>query len=396
MFIPQRKHARFALLTLLSAIALILTIENFNSKARAAGEHFTDPSAHVRGKVLIGDEVFIGPFATLISDAGHEIKIGAESNVQDNVTLEATKGNITLGEKTILAHGATVKGEAELGEHGQCPNASDNHCPCFVGFNSEVDGAIIEKDAMVGHLARVAPGVTIHSGLKVLPGKNVTTQAEADDTSLGKVAALVGADRDFMNGVIEVNVAFAGQYAHLQPAEISGINVDPDTSFNAGKQLPSLLGTPTQNADFRNRIIGGVLLSNSLAQLDDVMGSHDSLRADEGSPFILGPVSFMGSSLTFHALEHTAIQIGGNGRFESNSLVHGGPNSFNSNTTSAGFGFRLGAKSVFFSSRIGALGRVGFKSVVLSTDFGLAQGRRIGDCQVISNGVTVGNVEWCY
>lgn len=396
MFIPQPKLMRFASLFVIGAVALILTVGHFNWNARAAGEHFTDPSAHVRGKVTLGDEVFVGPFATLISDAGHEIKIGAESNVQDNVMLEATKGNITLGELTILAHGATVKGEAELGEHGQCPNASDSHCPCFVGFNSEVDGATIEKDAMVGHLARVAPGITLHSGLKVLPGKNVTTQAEADDTSLGKVAALVAADRDFMHGVIEVNVAFAGQYAHLQSAEITGINVDPDTAFNVGKQLPTLLGTPTQDASFRNRIIGGVLLSNSLAQLDDLMGSHDSLRADEGSPFILGPIAFMGSSITFHALEHTAIQIGGNGRFESNSLIHGGPNSFNSNTTTVGFGFRLGAKSVFFSSRIGALGRVGFKSVVLSTDFGASLGRRVGDCQVISNGVTVGNVEWCY
>ena len=127
-----------------------------------------------------------------------------------------------------------------------------------------------------------------------------------------------------------------------------------------------------------------------------VMGSHDSLRADEGSPFILGPVTFMGSAVTFHALEFTGVQIGGGGRFESNSLVHGGPNGFNSNTTTAGYGFRLGAKSVFFASRIGALGRVGFKSAVLGTDFGNSTGKRVGDCQIINNGIAVGDVEWCY
>lgn len=363
---------------------------------RAAGEHFADPTALLRGKVKLGDGVYVGPFAALLTDGEHEIVIGAESDVQDNVTLEATKGDIHLGEMVILAHGATVKGKAELGEHGKCPVATDKHCPSFVGFNSEVDGAVIEMDAMVLHLARIAPGITLHSGFKVLPGKNVSTQAEADDPNLGKVAEVTQADRDFMRGVIEVNVAFAEQYAHMPAAELKGINADPNTPFNAGKQFPTLNGQPTQDSAFRNRIIGSVLLSNTLAQLDDVMGSRDSLRADEGSPFILGPIQHMGSNATFHALEHTQIHIGVAGRFESGSLVHGGPNSFNSNTTSAGAGFRLGAKSVFFNSRIGALSRVGYKTAVIGSDFGNAANTRIADCKIVSNGIAVGDVEWCY
>ncbi|MFN0112271.1 MAG: acetyltransferase [Blastocatellia bacterium] len=380
-------------LSLLSLSAGLLITQIFS--AQAAGNHFTDPTAQVSSKAKIGDEVFIGPFATLLTDAGHTISVGAESNIQDNVTLEATKGDIHLGEMVILAHGATVKGDAEIGEHGVCP-AGAAHCASFVGFNSEVDGAKIEMDAMVTHLARVAPGVTLKSGLKVLPGKNVTTQAEADDASLGKVAEVTDADRAFMHGVIEVNVAFADTYSHMSAGEISGININPSTAFNHDKRVPTLNGVPTQDGNFRNRIIGAVLLSNSLGQLDDVMGSRDSIRADEGSPFILGPIGFMGSAVTFHALEHTAIQIGGSSRFESGSLVHGGPNAYNSNTTTAGFGFRLGAKSVFFNSRIGALGRVGFKTAVLGSDFSSAQNTRIGDCQIINNGQKAGVVEWCY
>ncbi len=386
---------RMLWLSLLSICAGLIAIHNFDINSQATGGHYTDPTAQVSSKAKIGDEVFIGPFATLLTDAGHTISVGAESNIQDNVTLEATKGDIYLGELVILAHGATVKGDAEIGEHGHCPK-SEAHCTSFVGFNAEVDGAVIEMDSMVGHLARVAPGVTLKSGLKVLPGKNVTTQAEADDASLGKVAAVVEADRDFMHGVIEVNVAFADTYSHLKAGETSGINIDPDTLFNPGQQLPALNGTPTQDSNFRNRIIGAVLLSNTLGQLDDVMGSRDSLRADEGSPFVLGPIAFMGSGVTFHALEHTAVQISGNGRFESGSLVHGGPNSYSSNTTVAGFGFRLGAKSVFFNSRIGALGRVGFKTAVLGSDLGTAPNTRIGDCQIINNGQKAGVVEWCY
>jgi len=218
----------------------------------------------------------------------------------------------------------------------------------------------------------------------------------AAELTLGKVAAVTQADRDFMAGVIEVNVQFAVQYAHLKPSEITGINTDPDTDFNPGQQFPTLLGTPTQDGSFRNRIIGNVLLSNNVAQLDDVMGNRISLRADEGSPFILGALRSIGSNATFHALEHTGVSISGNARIESGSLVHGGPNSFNSNTTTAGFGFQLGAKSVFFASRIGALGRIGYKSAILSTDFGNAVNTRVGDCQIYNGGVKVGTVEWCY
>lgn len=391
---------RFGTFRIFSAIALFGmlfgSIAQSGFGVRAAGEHFADPTALLKGKVKLGEQVYVGPFATLLTDGAHEIVIGAESDVQDNVTLEATKGDIHLGEMVILAHGATVKGRAELGEHGKCPVATDKHCPSFVGFNSEVDGAVVEMDAMVTHLARVAPGITLHSGFKVLPGKNVSTQAEADDPNLGKVGEVTQADRDFMHGVIEVNVEFAEQYAHMSAAELKGINADPNTPFNAGKQFPTLNGLPTQDTGFRNRIIGGVLLSNTLAQLDDVMGSRDSLRADEGSPFILGPIQHMGSNVTFHALEHTAVSIGVGGRFESGSLIHGGPNSFNSNTTSAGAGFRLGAKSVFFNSRIGGLGRVGYKTAVLGSDLGTALNTRIGDCKIINNGIAVGDVEWCY
>jgi len=396
MLIPKFRSPRFFGLLILCAGTLMLAVSTADFSARAAGEHFADPTARMRGDITLGDEVYVGPFATLVAETGRKIEIGAESDVQDNVTLEATKGDIILGEKVILAHGATVKGAAEFGEHGKCPVATDKHCPSFAGFNSEVDGGTVEVDAMVGHLARLAPGLTLKSGLKILPGKNVTTQAEAEDTSLGKVAAVTQADRDFMAGVIEVNVQFAVQYAHLTPGETTGINADPGTTFNPGKQFPTLLGSFTQDPSFRNRIIGNVLLSNSVTQLDDLMGSRISLRADEGSPFIIGALRSIGSNATFHALEHTEVFIAGNARIESGSLVHGGPNSFNSNTTTAGFGFQLGAKAVFFASRIGGLGRIGYKSAILSTDFGTVANTRIGDCQIYNAGVKVGDVEWCY
>ncbi len=190
-----------------------------HSEKESSGPNFTDATATITNKenVTLGHLVFIGPFATLKAgaDQEHAIEIGSESNVQDRVTLDAAKGKIKLGEQVILAHGATVKGSASIGEKGSCPKGKV--CPSFVSFNAEVDGATIEKDAMVSALARVAPGVTIPSGRSVLPGKNVATQAEVES----KTAAVTEADREFMHGVIEVNVAFARGYTKMAAEDAS-------------------------------------------------------------------------------------------------------------------------------------------------------------------------------
>src|SRR4051812_8975684 len=158
---------------------LILSL-TLSMSLHAAEPTFVDPTATIINldNVHFGHLVYVAPFALLKAGAGNRvIQIGDETNIQDSVTVDAKRGAVSLGEQVILAHGATVKGPASLGESGTCPEGA-SHCPSFVGFNAEVDGAIIEKNAMVLHLARVAPGVIIPSGRKVLPGKNVKSQAE--------------------------------------------------------------------------------------------------------------------------------------------------------------------------------------------------------------------------
>ena len=43
-------------------------------------------------------------------------------------------------------------------------------------------------------LARVEPGIVIKTGFAVVPGADVTTQAEAEDTALGKVVKITVPD----------------------------------------------------------------------------------------------------------------------------------------------------------------------------------------------------------
>jgi carbonic anhydrase/acetyltransferase-like protein (isoleucine patch superfamily) len=243
-------------------VLFVLVAGAGSATANGVSQSFVDPTVTIYGAadIHLGDEVFVGPFARLLAaGATRSIHVGDESNIQDSVVVDATRGPVTLGEMAILAHGSAAKSGAEIGAHGTCPGGAA-HCPSFVGFNSEVDGAVVDKDAMVLHLARVGPGVHVPSGRKVLSGKNIVRQADV----MAKTEPVTEADRAFMAGVVEVNVAFAHGYAQLQaesPSNVRGINYDPGgTSFNPVRDLPALGGVPTRDPASRSRIIGEVRL----------------------------------------------------------------------------------------------------------------------------------------
>src|SRR5262249_2639686 len=205
-----------AIVFALIAIAGLLTIALNAPLTRSEGAPklepaFVDPTATVSANVHMGHLVFVAPFAEIKTGATPDkaVNIGNETNIQDNCVVAAEAGAVKLGDLVIIAHGAKVKGPASIGATGRCPQGES--CPSFVGFNAEVDGAIIEKDAGVSALARVGPGVTIPSGYMVLPGKNVTSNAEVK----AKTTPMTPDDRAFMKSVLEVNIAFARQYAAL-------------------------------------------------------------------------------------------------------------------------------------------------------------------------------------
>lgn len=76
---------------------------------------FVDPTAILCGKVVIHENVFIGPYAVIRADEmdanGHmePIVIGAHSNIQDGVVIHSKSGAaVTIGERTSIAHRAIM------------------------------------------------------------------------------------------------------------------------------------------------------------------------------------------------------------------------------------------------------------------------------------------------
>jgi carbonic anhydrase/acetyltransferase-like protein (isoleucine patch superfamily) len=387
--------------------------------APAGTASFLDPTATVSGAdhVSLGERVYVAPFAELYASEEAPISIGAESDAQDNVlvlgshelagghspatTGEQAEAGVEVGERVIMAHGVSVIGPARIGIDGEdIPADPDDDQEVFLSFGAQVDGAILQINTGVSALGRVGPGVTLPSGMLVLPGKNVTTDAEAGDPALGKVREINEADVAFNEAVIEVNVEFARVYTQLYRESrnaVRGVSVDPGrTEFNHDRNLPSFAGVEQAVPGHRNRIIGDVNLDDRFGRYTRASGDRISLRADEGEPFDIGHIYTMGDDVIFHALEHTELIIGDGVSYGEGVIVHGGgrvvAEGQPEEPTRIGDGVTLGDEAIVFRSTIGDGALIGARSAVVGTD--LPAGSVVPPNTIVLDGTVFGAVEW--
>ena len=115
-----------------------------------AEDAFIAPSAAVIGDVVIGSETGIW-FHVLVRGDMNIIRIGARTNIQDNVVVHVDSGgaatmigdDVTVGHNAVV-HGCVLKNRA------------------FVGISATVlDGAVIEEGGMLGAGGLLTPGKVI-------------------------------------------------------------------------------------------------------------------------------------------------------------------------------------------------------------------------------------------
>src|ERR1044071_9670601 len=120
---------------------------------KIAATAYIDPSAQVIGDVVIGERSSVWPNTTVRGDVNY-IRIGDESNVQDNCCLHVQRDEFPLivGNRVSIAHSVTL--------HGCVIEDS-----CLIGI-----GAIVLNGARIGTGSIVAAGALVTEGAEVPPG----------------------------------------------------------------------------------------------------------------------------------------------------------------------------------------------------------------------------------
>ncbi|MFW5831037.1 MAG: gamma carbonic anhydrase family protein [Prolixibacteraceae bacterium] len=129
-------------------------IKTLNNKTPQIGRNcFLAETATIIGEVEIGNDCSIWFNAVIRGDV-HYIKIGNNTNIQDNAVVHATykKSPTTIGNNVTIAHGAVVHG---------C-TVKDN---VMIGINAVVlDDVVVESNSIIAAGSVVTKGTVVESG----------------------------------------------------------------------------------------------------------------------------------------------------------------------------------------------------------------------------------------
>lgn len=165
---------------------------------------FIDPTAIICGRVIIEDNVFVGPYAVIradeVDDTGEmqPILIKQDSNIQDGVVIHSVAGAaVTIGLRTSIAHRSIV--------HGPCTVGDD----VFIGFNSVIFRTHVGNGCVIRHNC-VVDGLDLPDRFHVPPVTAIG--AGFDLSSIDKVPPEYSS---FSESVISANHALVEGYKKL-------------------------------------------------------------------------------------------------------------------------------------------------------------------------------------
>jgi len=166
---------------------------------------FVDPTAILCGKVIVEENVFIGPYAVIRADEVDEngemepIIIGANSNIQDGVVIHCKAGGgVLIGRSTSIAHLSIV--------HGPC-KVADN---VFTGFNSVLFNCEVGSGSVVRHNS-VVEGCHVPPGFYIPSTSNIHNDAE-----LATITPVTPDMTGFSESVTQANLALVKGYKRIR------------------------------------------------------------------------------------------------------------------------------------------------------------------------------------
>ncbi|MDP9364459.1 MAG: carbonate dehydratase [Chloroflexota bacterium] len=262
---------------------------------------YISPLVEIYGDVEVGERCFVASNTILFATDGQLVSLGNENNCQDNAYLLAQEAGLRFGDMVSIAHQAIIENSA-IGDF------------TFFGFRSRTRNCEVGEGSMIMHNTTVE-NVTIPPNRITPLGVRITTQAEAD-----ALPELVEANEEFKRGVQDVNLAFVegytALYERLGRSGLEAVGPNPVTEFNPESVVPQI-GAGSVLGELV-RIVGDVRLGEGSA-----VGQRTALRADEGTPIVIGRRARIQSRVTFHALEGTLVDVGDDAQIGDGNVVHG-------------------------------------------------------------------------
>ncbi|MGK2964479.1 MAG: gamma carbonic anhydrase family protein [Tepidiformaceae bacterium] len=138
-------------------------IRTFEGKTpQIADSAFVSEAAYVVGDVVIGERSSVWPGAVIRADFG-PIRIGANTHVEDNVTVHYSDDGMEIGDHNIIGHNVVV----------HCKKVGSN---CLLGNNSILlDGAVIGDHCVIAAGAVVPPRTVVPDWSLVMGVPGVVT-----------------------------------------------------------------------------------------------------------------------------------------------------------------------------------------------------------------------------
>lgn len=166
---------------------------------------FVDPTAILCGKVIVEENVFIGPYAVIRADEVDDdgtmepILIRAGSNIQDGVVIHCKAGGgVTIGCETSIAHRSIVHGPCTVGNN------------VFIGFNSVLFNCTVGDGSVVRHNS-VVEGCRVPPGFYIPSTTNVHSDAE-----LANIQPVSGDATSFSESVVAANRTLVQGYNRIR------------------------------------------------------------------------------------------------------------------------------------------------------------------------------------
>ncbi len=265
------------------------------------GTGFVAPLAELFGEIYVGDDIFVAANSILRAAPTRQIVVGAGSSVQDNVIIRALEDSIAIGDNSTITHHAIVR-NSQIGS------------AVYLGYHATLTDARVGDGAVIWHGARVE-GVNIPRNAFVGAGEVITSQSQAN--ALPKVPA---EDKEYTNRRLQSNQAFARGYINLYQTEgyeaVIGLSRNPKTPILPQTTEPRI--SPDVEMQEFVRIVGDVRVGRNSS-----IGQRTTIRADEGSPIVIGAGADIDDRVTFHGLEGTDVHIGDDLTVEDDAVIHG-------------------------------------------------------------------------